>query len=314
MDAYDRSEQLMMEIENRYVTVYNAALVKAIRNVRGFLQKVRDVESGKIQPPQYYVDRDEVGKWREGFLRELMQKLRVVESIQTELDKAGGNASGIIKEGLDEVYKVNRDETVRTFSDELQGRRARSRPVFEGMSKREIRIAIEDAQPVFSKIAYQNLGNNQVARRRLQNSLAEALALGEGQDKILRRIRRIAAMEMYQARRIAQTECTRVRSQARYEAGQEASRKGVGVYYEWSTRMRNSRETHVQLDGQKRMQGEAFETIKQTKSGNSTVRLLYPGDPSAPASEVINCFCVLIPHVLLPSEKLVDGEVVKRGG
>lgn len=297
MDAYDRSEQLMMEIENRYVTVYNAALVKAIRNVRGFLQKVRDVESGKIQPPQYYVDRDEVGKWREGYLKELMRQMRVVENITAELDAAGGKSAEIIKGGLDEVYQINRSETVGEINIALDRSGATLRPSFAMMDKRSIRIAIDDAQPVFSKIAYQNLGNNLAARRKMQNSLAEALALGEGQDKILRRIRRIAAMEMYQARRIAQTECTRVRSQARYEAGQEAARQGVGVYYEWSTRMRNSRESHVRLDGQQRMQGEPFETI-------SGAQLLYPGDPSAPAREVINCFCVLIPDVLLPGEKL----------
>ena len=61
--------------------------------------------------------------------------------------------------------------------------------------------------------------------------------------------------------------------------------------------MINSRDTHISLNGKKAMQGNAF----VTSAGNS---LKYPGDPTAPASEVINCHCVLVPDVLLPGERL----------
>ena len=59
------------------------------------------------------------------------------------------------------------------------------------------------------------------------------------------------------------------------------------------------------LDGKTALAGEAFHTIW----GNE---LKYPGDPSAPAKEVINCHCTLIPHVLLPDENIMDGGVVKK--
>ena len=64
-------------------------------------------------------------------------------------------------------------------------------------------------------------------------------------------------------------------------------------------RMINSRDTHISLNGKKAMQGDAF----VTSAGNS---LKYPGDPSAPAREVINCHCVLVPDVLLPGETLEE--------
>lgn len=300
MDAIERGEQLMMEMENRYVSVYDAALRRAVRNIRAFLQKVKDVQSGKIKPPQYYVDRDEVDKWREGFLKELTRQLRVVENIAAELNAAGGQAAEIIRDGLDEVYAVNRTETVDAITAAVDRRGFAVQPTFAMMDKRAIRIAIEDAQPVFSKIAYNNLGNNIATRRRLQNTLAEALALGEDQDKILRRIRKITLQTTKQARRVAQTELTRVRSQARYEAEQEAVQQGVGAYNTWSTRMINSRDTHIMLNGKKAMQGDTFP--------GSVLR--YPGDPTAPAREVINCHCVLVPDVLLPGERLENGQIV----
>ena len=87
-----------------------------------------------------------------------------------------------------------------------------------------------------------------------------------------------------------------MQSQARFEAGQEAMNLGVKVFHEWSTRMINSRDTHIALNGKKAMQGEKFP--------GSMLR--FPGAPDAPARETINCHCDLIPGVLLPDEELPD--------
>lgn len=59
--------------------------------------------------------------------------------------------------------------------------------------------------------------------------------------------------------------------------------------------MRNTRDSHAALNGVVIAENEKFRTIW----GNE---LRYPGDPSAPAKEIINCHCVLIPDVLLPGE------------
>ena len=63
--------------------------------------------------------------------------------------------------------------------------------------------------------------------------------------------------------------------------------------------MRNTRDSHAALNGVEIPENEKFRTIW----GNE---LRYPGDPEAPASEVINCFCVLVPDVKLPSESTAD--------
>ena len=59
--------------------------------------------------------------------------------------------------------------------------------------------------------------------------------------------------------------------------------------------MRNTRDSHAALNGVEIPENEKFRTIW----GNE---LRYPGDPEAPAAEVINCHCVLIPDVKLPPE------------
>ncbi len=97
----------------------------------------------------------------------------------------------------------------------------------------------------------------------------------------------------YQARRVAQTERNRVQSQARADALHEAAQAGVIVTKKWSARMRNTRDSHAALNGVEIPENEKFRTIW----GNE---LRYPGDPEAPAAEVCNCHCVLIPDVKMP--------------
>ena len=71
--------------------------------------------------------------------------------------------------------------------------------------------------------------------------------------------------------------------------------------------MVNTRESHAMLDGKKIKENEKFKTVW----GNE---LAYPGDPSAPAEETINCHCVLIPGVDLPkaSSDGKSGRVLDR--
>jgi hypothetical protein len=94
----------------------------------------------------------------------------------------------------------------------------------------------------------------------------------------------------YRAETIARTQSTRVTSQARREAfTQTLEQAGLGT--DWAERtwrgIRDTRErnTHLAMEGQTR----SFDAPFNSPSG---ARLLYPGDPSAPAAEVVNCRCV----------------------
>ncbi len=166
----------------------------------------------------------------------------------------------------------------------------------------ETRFIIHHTEPVFSKIAYNHIGKNKQIRSMLQSEFAQGALLGESQDKLVKRIMKVTGQLEYQARRVAQTERTRVQSQARYEAGQEAQSLGVRVANQWSTKMHNSREAHIKRDGLWAMQGEAFL--------DSDMR--YPGDPAGGAAEVINCHCVLVPDVLWDDEIITaDGRRMK---
>lgn len=300
MDAYDAATVIEEQAMLRVREIYTAALRRALKKKKAFLQIVEAVRTGKKKPPAFYVNQGEeaVEKWKQGFLRELIRQERVIEGIIAELKAAGVEAADVIRGSMADIYQTNRAEAVQVLSAAAE--QAGVNMSFAQFDNRQIAVILQEHESPMSKIAYNNLGDNPAIRRALQNELAQAALLGEGQQKLIRRIMRVGGYKTAaQAKRVAQTERTRVQSEARWMAGEEAKAAGVGVYNIWSTRMINSRDTHISLNGKKAMQGDAF----VTSAGNS---LRFPGDPSAPASEVINCHCVLVPDVLLPGETLED--------
>ena len=94
-----------MSIENSLQDVYGKALRKAVKQYRAFLQTVEDVYSGKIKPPQFYVDTGTEDKWRKGFLTQQLRQQGLIEKMGAELDKAGGDAAEIIQDSLENTYK-----------------------------------------------------------------------------------------------------------------------------------------------------------------------------------------------------------------
>jgi hypothetical protein len=94
------------------------------------------------------------------------------------------------------------------------------------------------------------------------------------------------------AETIARTETTRVLNMARQETTMQVV-DDVGIPADevvrtWAaTNDKRTRDTHAAMDGQERGLNEPFDSP-------SGAQLMYPGDPDAPAEEVINCRCAVL--------------------
>ena len=300
MNATGQSDAIERAMMARVAEIYAGALRKALKDKKAFLRKVDNVVSGKTPPPAYYVQTGQVDRWRAGYIAALQRQNKVIDGIMDRLNRAGVEAEKLIRKGMVDIYRANREEATETMTQEAaeQGVQA----PFTVFNARQIDVLIQQEQSPFSRVAYKRLGENPSARRRLQNELAMASILGEGQEQIIRRIRKVTGQTVAQARRVAQTERTRVQSQARWQAGNEAEQMGLKVYNIWRTRMVRSRESHIALNGKAAMQGERFP--------GSVLR--YPGDPNGRAEDVINCHCVLEPHILRRGYRVTDDGRVER--
>lgn len=289
--ALRASDELEKVLQKRIESVYGDALKQAVKSCERFLRKIRDVDEGKIKPPAYYDTPEKVLKWRRGFTRELLRRENVVKNIEKAIQQAGVEVEPVMRETIANVYHVN-----RLYTAELVDQQAGVNLSYSVPTTAQAEIILKDSQPPMSKIAYKNLREAPAMMRRLQNEMTQAVMLGEDQKKMIHRIRNVMGNSAYCAKRIAQTERNRVQSQARSDTIREAAEAGVVMHKRWSTRMVNSRDSHVALNGVEIPEGEKFHTIW----GNA---LAYPGDPDAPAREVINCRCILVPVVLPPEER-----------
>lgn len=130
--------------------------------------------------------------------------------------------------------------------------------------------------------------------RRFDPSVARAVEGGEalGPTQINRMVEQYRNRYLqYRGETIARTEALSTTSLAQQEGieqivAQTGMPRGV-VRRTWNaTKDARTRDTHSAMDGQVRGLSDPFDSP-------SGARLLYPGDPTAPAGERINCRCVL---------------------
>lgn len=140
--------------------------------------------------------------------------------------------------------------------------------------------------------------------RRFDSSVQRLLAEGEslGAERITRMVEQYRARYLqYRAEAIARTETLRIIGRAREEAlAQVLEQVGLSqeaVIRTWrATQDARTRDTHISMDGQERGKNEAF-------NSPSGAQMMFPGDGSlgAPADELINCRCVVVNSIGVPS-------------
>jgi hypothetical protein len=147
----------------------------------------------------------------------------------------------------------------------------------------------QSAADVLSRELRDRRGDSQIRR-----ALRESRPLPAAKvDWLVERYR--ARYVKFRAEVIGRTEALRAVHQGNEEAYRQAIASGKinadRIRRKWRTRLDGrERDTHLLLNGQERRWGETWETR------NGTLR--YPGDPDAPASEVIQCRCALETRIL----------------
>lgn len=146
----------------------------------------------------------------------------------------------------------------------------------------------------FTKLSLDNLGNEEVIRRRLEVEFEKHLRAKDGVSGLTDRIQKVMGETLTRAKTIAQTERTRALNGTRvseairqylaeYDKAVKGHRKRPEVpVFQWVNplRAREPRHMHVAISGDRREVGEEF-----------LPGLRYPGDPNAPPSETVNCHC-----------------------
>lgn len=133
------------------------------------------------------------------------------------------------------------------------------------------------------------VGISATTKEKLKRVIEEAVK--EGDQALLERAIREKIGGDEGARRaetIARTEAHSASQDAAFELAQEAEIDLVKVWT--AVQDGRTRESHADADGQERNMEEQF----TLEGEDGETELLYPGDPSGPPEETINCRCVAI--------------------
>lgn len=129
---------------------------------------------------------------------------------------------------------------------------------------------------------YNHLGvNYDKLKKTITQEISRGIASGLPYSDIARNINNVSSSGLYNAKRIARTEGHRIQQTSSRDAQYAAKKKGCDVVKQWDASLDGrTRDSHARVDGEIRELDEKFSN-----------GLMFPGDPSGRAAEVINCRC-----------------------
>ena len=132
---------------------------------------------------------------------------------------------------------------------------------------------------------YSRLGEDvALLKKKITAEVSRGIATGMSFQQVAKQLAGHTNIGYNNAVRIARTEGHRIQVQGAMDACYKAKDKGADVVKQWdSTLDSRTRESHQAVDG------EIRELDKKFSNG-----LMFPGDPSGGAAEVVNCRCALL--------------------
>lgn len=121
-------------------------------------------------------------------------------------------------------------------------------------------------------------------KRSISQEISRGIASSLSYSDIARNISSVSKAPLSRAKTIARTEGHRIQQTSARDAQYVAKKKGADVVKQWdSTLDGRTRDSHARVDGEIRELDEKFSN-----------GLMFPGDPSGGAAEVVNCRCVAL--------------------
>lgn len=152
-------------------------------------------------------------------------------------------------------------------------------PLVIPMNQEEIAAAIQHETNLSSGL-YASFDTADL-QKKIASEISRGFTVGSSFSEIARNVASYAGVSKNNAKRIVRTEGHRIVETAAHHAQQKAKDRGADVVKIWDASLdAKTRDSHAKVDGEIRDVDEKFSN-----------GLMFPGDPSGKAAEVINCRC-----------------------
>ena len=264
------------------------AVIKRLKQVYG--QSLKDIEK-KTQAIQ-----DEIN--RLGTLAKLsvdadekekllsMQQSKIYQRQYQQALKT--QVSGILDNLHAEEFKTISDYLVKCYDEGFMGAMYSLQQQGIPMCFPIDQTAMVRAVQLDSKISqglYSRLGEDvALLKKKITAQVSRGISTGMSFQQVAQQLAAETNIGYNNAVRISRTEGHRLQIQSADDACRKAKEKGADIVRQWDATLDGrTRESHSQVDG------EIRELDKPFSNG-----LMFPGDPSGGAAEVVNCRCALL--------------------
>lgn len=260
----------------RLQAVYNQSL-KDITQKANALQE----EIYKIQDKYNSIEDEQERETLKSMERSKVYQKQYQDTLKTQvrgiLDKMHQKEFKTVNEYLNGCYN-------KAFTGNMYVLHGEGIPLIVPIDQEKVARAVQINSKI-SKGLYSRLGEDvDLLKRKITAQISRGVATGMSYSQMAQQLAGYTKTGYNNAVRITRTEGHRIQQESTMDACYAARERGADVVKQWDATMdANTRESHQMVDGEVRALDEKFSN-----------GLMYPGDPSGSAAEVINCRCVLL--------------------
>jgi SPP1 gp7 family putative phage head morphogenesis protein len=215
------------------------------------------------------------------------QELYAASQKYQRLDKLQKELASYIKDANADAVRMVNDSLLTTYKANFEWQADQIAGIEPLISKEAIKAVLSGEVNPFKKLAIDELKDRALIESDLTRQLMTGVISGDSIPSIAKRIQGVLQSNLDSSVRIARTETTRVEAAARFDVGKEAEKMGFKVYKRWvSTDDSRTRPSHRAANGQEVPLDEPFIVGGE--------KMMYPGDETASAANVINCRCTVV--------------------
>lgn len=260
----------------RLQAVYNQSL-KDITQKANALQE----EIYKIQDKYNSIEDEQERETLKSMERSKVYQKQYQDALKAQvnsiLDKMHRKEFKTVNEYLNECYD-------KSFTGNMYVLHGEGIPLIVPIDQEKVVRAVQINSKI-NKGLYSRLGEDvDLLKRKITAQISRGVATGMSYSQMAQQLAGYTKIGYNNAVRITRTEGHRIQQESTMDACYAARERGADVVKQWDATMdANTRESHQMVDGEIRALDEKFSN-----------GLMYPGDPSGSAAEVINCRCVLL--------------------
>lgn len=272
MEFLDDEERVIRRLQ----AVYNQSL-KDITQKANALQE----EIYKIQDKYNSIEDEQERETLKSMERSKVYQKQYQDSLKTQvigiLDKMHQKEFKTVNKYLNDCYD-------KAFTGNMYVLHGEGIPLIVPIDQEKVVRAVQVNSKI-SKGLYSRLGEDvDLLKRKITAQISRGVATGMSYSQMAQQLAGYTKTGYNNAVRITRTEGHRIQQKSTMDACYAARERGADVVKQWDATMdANTRESHQMVDGEVRALDEKFSN-----------GLMYPGDPSGSAAEVINCRCVLL--------------------